>query len=32
MNDEFSGVFTVRVLNQAGVMLAELKLKTGYLE
>lgn len=32
MDDEFSGVFTVRVLNQAGVMLAELKLKTGYLE
>jgi hypothetical protein len=32
MDDEFSGAFTVRVLNQSGVMLAELKLKTGYLE
>ena len=32
MEDEFSGAFTVRVLNQASVMLAELKLKTGYLE
>ncbi len=32
MDDEFSGAFTVRVLNQSNVLLAELKLKTGYLE
>lgn len=32
MEEEFSGNFTVRVLNQANVLLAELKLKTGYLE
>ncbi len=32
MDDEFTGAFTVRVLNQAQVLLAELKLKTGYLE
>jgi hypothetical protein len=32
MEDEFSGNFTVRVLNQANILLAELKLKTGYLE
>lgn len=32
MGDEFSGTFTIRVFNQANVLLAELKLKTGYLE
>jgi hypothetical protein len=33
MEDEFSGTFTVRVLNQSNVLIApELKLKTGYLE
>ena len=32
MDDEFSGTFTVRVRNQANVLLAKLKLKTGYLE
>lgn len=32
MDDEFSGNFTLRVLDQTNAMLAELKLKTGYLE
>jgi hypothetical protein len=33
MEDDFSGNFTVRVLDPAtNVLLAELKLKTGYLE
>jgi len=32
MDDEFSGNFTVRVLDQTNALLAELKLKTGYLE
>jgi PglZ domain len=32
MDDEFSGSFTVRVLDQTNAMLAELKLKTGYME
>ncbi len=32
MDDEFSGNFTLRVLDQTNVMLAELKLKTGYME
>lgn len=32
MDDEFSGNFTVRVLDQTNATLAELKLKTGYLE
>jgi hypothetical protein len=32
MDDEFSGNFTLRVLDQTNATLAELKLKTGYLE
>jgi len=32
MDDEFSGNFTLRVLDQTNAMLAELKLKTGYME
>ena len=32
MEDDFSGNFTVRVLDASNVLLAELKLKTEYLE
>jgi hypothetical protein len=32
MEADFSGNFTVRVLDSTNVLLAELKLKTGYLE
>ena len=32
MEEDFAGRFTVRVLDQANALVAELKLETGYLE